>query len=156
MGKAKRDGSTPEKPTAIGRLAATPAQRAAFQKVVAEKFERAAQLDRARANIDRAIAVRDGLIEPPWAEPRGGPEAEIQTATKRKAKPKPEKERKSYWDDAVTRVLKEKFPNNDANTFRPGVVRKLVQDALADEVKQSGRREPGRGLILRKTGHWKT
>ena len=81
MGKAKRDGNTPEQPTAIGRLAFTPEQptaigrlaftpeqRASFQRMMAEKLEQAAQLDKAAKNIDRYFAIRDGLIPPPWAE----------------------------------------------------------------------------------------
>lgn len=68
MGKAKRNGSTPEQPTAIERLVLTPEQRAAFQRMMAEKFEQAARLDKAAKNIDRYIAIRDGLIPPPWAE----------------------------------------------------------------------------------------
>jgi hypothetical protein len=68
MGKAKRDGSTPEKPTAIERLALTPEQRAAFQRMMSEKLEQAARLDKAARAIDRTLAIRDGLIPPPWAE----------------------------------------------------------------------------------------
>jgi hypothetical protein len=68
MGKAKRDGSTPKQPTAIERLALTPEQRATFQRMMAGKFEQAARMDKAAKNIDRALAIRDGLIPPPWVQ----------------------------------------------------------------------------------------
>ncbi|MCD9821618.1 hypothetical protein [Bradyrhizobium japonicum] len=82
MAKAKPDDSTPEQPTAIGRLAFPPEQRAAFQRMMAEKLEQAARLDKAGKVIDRANAIRDGLIPPPWAEQLLKP-ASIKTKTKK-------------------------------------------------------------------------
>jgi hypothetical protein len=64
MGKAKRDGSTPERPTAIERLALTPEQRAAFQSMMSEKLEQAARLDKAAKAIDRTLAINNRLIPP--------------------------------------------------------------------------------------------
>ena len=69
--------------------------------------------------------------------------------TKRNSKRK----RKTYWDDSVDRILKEKFPDNDATNFQPKDVVKTVLDALESEIKQSGRNKPTRGLILRRSGH---
>jgi hypothetical protein len=88
MGKAKRDGSTPEQPTAIGRLALTPEQRAAFQRMMTEELEQATRLDKAAKAMDRALAIRDGLIPPPWAEKLDKP-----ANTKAKAKKEGPKER---------------------------------------------------------------
>jgi hypothetical protein len=74
------------------------------------------------------------------------------TATPKKPKPK---ERKSYWNDPVDRVLRKRFPDNDANSYPPKTVEKEVLDALDPEIKESGRKPPSRGLIHRKTGRWK-
>jgi hypothetical protein len=68
MGKAKRNGSTREQPTAIERLVLTPEQRDFFRRMQVENLEEATRLDKAAKNIDRYIAIRDGLIPPLWAE----------------------------------------------------------------------------------------
>jgi hypothetical protein len=77
------------------------------------------------------------------------------TEPKGKPKSKSEKKRKSYWDDPVDRALRENFPNNSATDFEPKAVMDKVLDVLADKIKTSGREPPSRGLILRKSGHWK-
>jgi hypothetical protein len=64
------------------------------------------------------------------------------------------KKRKAYWDDDVDRVLKGKF--KDATYFKPKVVVETVLNALAPKIRQSGRKPPSRGLILRRSGHWKS
>lgn len=72
----------------------------------------------------------------------------------RQAKPKPKsKPKKSYWDDAVVRVLRE---HGLDNSVAPKVVVKTVLNALAPEIRKSSRKPPTRGLILRRSGHWKT
>jgi hypothetical protein len=64
------------------------------------------------------------------------------------------KKRKTSWDQPVGQVLKEHFPNNSATDFKARVVVKKVWEVLKDEIKKS-RTKPSRGLILRKSGHWK-
>jgi hypothetical protein len=64
----------------------------------------------------------------------------------------PKRERKSYWADPVERVLSEL--GNSIASDKPAAVIEKVRSALADEIKQSGRPPPGRGLICRKAGFW--
>lgn len=71
------------------------------------------------------------------------------TATKSKG-PK----RQSYWSDDVERAIKDLFPDDNAREFDGGVVVDKVLAALASKIERSPRNPPGRGLILRKTGHW--
>lgn len=68
-------------------------------------------------------------------------------ASKTKAKPK-----KPYWDDAVVRVLKTLGLDS---SIPAKIVVKKVRDALASEIRASRREGPKRGLILRRSGHWK-
>lgn len=140
MGKAKRDGSTPEQPTAIGRLALTPEQRAAFQRMMAEKFEQAARLDKAAKAIDRAIAIRDGLIPPPWAEQL------LKLASQPKAEPK--HTRKGRQMSRVRPLVRKMFPPDgiapdDVKTWQAvREVQKKLPDVSRDVIERAiGRRK---------------
>ena len=125
MGKAKRDGSTPEQPTAIGRSALTPEQRAAFQRMMAEKFEQAARLDKAAKNIDRAIAMEIGLIPPPWVEKRVKPVKHASTKSKsRKADIEPEGPKEAR----INLIARRFWPPNGkppANLPNPDIVQQV-------------------------------
>jgi hypothetical protein len=139
----------------------TPAQQTASLKRIAEGV---AAMDEELADLDRAIiieGVRRGVILPSWAEkllkPATEPNAKPKSKTKSKPKSKSaEQKRKSYWDDDVDRVLRENYPDNSAKNFAPKDVVDKVLAALAPKIKESGEKPPSRGLILRKSGHWKT
>jgi hypothetical protein len=73
-------------------LALTPEQRAAFQRMMSEKLEQAARLDMAAKAIDRALAIRDGLIPPPWAEKLLKPASTKSKARKADTEPEGPKE----------------------------------------------------------------
>jgi hypothetical protein len=79
------------------------------------------------------------------------------TSVKSKPKPKP-KGRPSYWDKPARRALDKLYPgwpNSTAGIFT-GVITEKVVKALKDEIKQSGRSPPTRGLIGRILGRWAT
>jgi hypothetical protein len=63
--------------------------------------------------------------------------------------PKP-KGRPSYWDASVERVL----GSIQTDGVSTAVITRKVRAALSDEIKQSGRSPPNRGLIGRKLGRW--
>ena len=56
----------------------------------------------------------------------------------------------------MDRVLRENYPDNSAKNFAAKDVVDKVLAALAPKIKESGEKPPSRGLILRKSGHWKT
>jgi hypothetical protein len=126
MGKAKRDGNTPEQPTATGRLVLTPEQRSAFQRMVAEKFEQAARLNKAAKNIDRVLAIRDGLIPPPWAKKLVKPD---RTKSKARKKVNTEPARKEGPKEARINLIACRFWPPDgkppASVDDPQIVKKV-------------------------------
>ncbi len=98
------------------------------------------------------------MIPPPWAEKLLKPARKPKAKPKPKSKPKSKstKKRKSYWDDPVDRVLREHYPDDTAKNFPAKDVVKKVLEALALDIQKSGRKPPTRGLILPKSGHWKS
>jgi hypothetical protein len=157
MGKAKGKPTTPKQQTATER-------RTSLQKLA----ENIAAMDEELADLERAIIierVRTGAILPSWAEkllkpaskppsaeppkPASEPEAEAEP----KSKPVKEK-RKFYWDEPVIRALRETYGNNATNHEAGDVVDKVLE-VLDSKIKESGRKPPSRGLILRHSGHWK-
>lgn len=131
-------GPTPEQLAAMQKVAAayTPEQLAAMQKMLAKQSpEESAKLDKARKAIDRAIAIREGLIPPPWAEKLLKPASESKVkpkpATERKAKPRPEPEpeEKLGWQERrVIPILRKLWPPNGqppANLLQKDVVEKV-------------------------------
>jgi hypothetical protein len=74
------------------------------------------------------------------------------TATPAPAPVTPKRERKSYWAGPVESVLA-KLGDSIVGD-KPMVVEQKVLAALADEIRQSGRKPPTRGLICRKAGFW--
>jgi hypothetical protein len=103
------------------------------------------EVDALGVEIEEAEPVKAARAEA--AEAAAQPEAE--------AKRKPEQS-KSYWDASVRRVLDEKFPGETATDFEAKHVVDTVLDALASEIKEAGRKPPTRGLICRRSGHWKS
>jgi hypothetical protein len=113
MGEPDDDPYTSQQRACIKKMRAlpTPEQRAAA-------LQKKCELDKGLKLIDRASAIRDGLISPPWAEKL------LKTATAPKAKSKkvdavetekvePKKERHTFWKDPVDRVLRENFPHGE-------------------------------------------
>jgi hypothetical protein len=156
MGEPDDDPYTSQQRACIKKMRAlpTPEQRAAA-------LQKKCELDKGLKLIDRASAIRDGLIPPPWAEKL------LKTATAPKAKSKkveavetekvePKKERHTFWKDPVDRVLRENFPHDSAKNFSPKDVVKKVLEVLDPQIKQSGRKPPTRGLICRRSGHWRS
>ncbi len=83
----------------------TPAQRAAFKRLAeAEKraANDAAELAKDRKIIDRALAIRDGLIPPPWAE-------KLIKAASTKSNPKT---RRRWQVERVVPILLKLWPPN--------------------------------------------
>jgi hypothetical protein len=77
-----------------------------MQRILAKDSpEERARLEKERKTIDRAIAIRDGLIPPPWAEKL------FKAASERKAelKSKPEEKRRHPQMDRAITILIEKF-----------------------------------------------
>jgi hypothetical protein len=149
-----------------------PEEAKRFREGVKRLREQEAFQRRAAHILDEHAAISDGLIAPPWAKkplkpaseppsaetPASEAEQPEQTEPGSGAEPKSKrkKERKSYWDDEVDRVLREEFPDNSATNFKPKDVKKKVLEVLDPKIKTSGEKPPSRGLILRKSGHWKT
>lgn len=146
-GKAPSEPLPPEddgRPT--NKFLLSPTNKFQLSPETLARFRPRFQLPQDADRIDRAVdrAVRGTAATDPPATP---------TAPKN---PKRDKQRKSYWDDPVDRALRDNYPNSSALTFKAGKVVDKVLDALKSEIRQSGRNPPSRGLILRKSGHWRT
>jgi hypothetical protein len=141
MGKDKRDRTTPKHPT-VNRLVLGPKQRAAYQRMVAEKLEQAAQVDKAAKNIDRALAIRDGLIPPPWAEKLLKP-ASTKSKTRKANSERPEGPK----EGPINLIARRFWPPDGkppASVTDPEIVKKV-----GDEYQKKHGRSVDRTTILR-------
>jgi hypothetical protein len=107
MAKAKGE-YTPERQARVkieGAAAYTPEQQALIKKAMegdAAAFEAAAEADKDRKTIDRSMAIRDGLIPPPWAVEL---EAELVSLRKATALPQKRKSKPKRVQDRIKEVL---------------------------------------------------
>jgi hypothetical protein len=110
----------------------------------------AAELDKARKVIDRAIAIRDGLTTPPWAERAINDLRELTPSLKPSAPPVAGPPRIQPQRARVARALQELFAGevpSKAELSNHKLI-KRVHGRLADD--GSNRPNPSRDTILRK------
>ena len=112
MGK-KADYPTPEQRALEKRVAESESLRTIAAALHKAEID-AAEMAEDRKSIARALAIRDGLIRPPWMD-------ESQPATKPKT-PRRSQKRERFW-----KALREKYPpdGNVGHDTTPEVRRKL-------------------------------